>query len=129
MVDRSVKTTIQLSHITTAKPHSLLIVFAYFKGDSLHSPTSFKHSTENFPVEAIYYFKTIFKYLASFKVRYLPPSIAYSISVEVLNHLISFKVSSISCLNSAPLDLNLYRHTLFTPLYATRGSFGPGNIL
>ena len=23
---------------------------------------------------------------------------------------------------------NLYRHTLFTPLYATRGSFGPGNI-
>ena len=24
--------------------------------------------------------------------------------------------------------INLYRHTLFTPLYATRGSFGPGNI-
>ena len=23
---------------------------------------------------------------------------------------------------------NLYCHTLFTPLYATRGSFGPGNI-
>ena len=23
---------------------------------------------------------------------------------------------------------NLYRHTLFTPLYTTRGSFGPGNI-
>ena len=23
---------------------------------------------------------------------------------------------------------NLYRHMLFTPLYATRGSFGPGNI-
>ena len=23
---------------------------------------------------------------------------------------------------------NFYRHTLFTPLYATRGSFGPGNI-
>ena len=23
---------------------------------------------------------------------------------------------------------NLYHHTLFTPLYAMRGSFGPGNI-
>ena len=30
--------------------------------------------------------------------------------------------------SSAKLLLNLYRHTLFTPLYATRGSFGPGNI-
>ena len=27
-----------------------------------------------------------------------------------------------------PVTFNLYRHTLFTPLYATRGSFGPGNI-
>ena len=24
--------------------------------------------------------------------------------------------------------MDIYRHTLFTPLYATRGSFGPGNI-
>ena len=24
--------------------------------------------------------------------------------------------------------INLYRHTLFTPLYATRGSLEPGNI-
>ena len=24
--------------------------------------------------------------------------------------------------------LSLYRHTLFTPLYATRGLLGPGNI-
>ena len=25
-------------------------------------------------------------------------------------------------------SFNLYRHTLFTPLYATRGSIGQGNI-
>ena len=29
---------------------------------------------------------------------------------------------------SSFIGFNLYRHTLFTPLYATRGSFGPGNI-
>ena len=26
------------------------------------------------------------------------------------------------------VSINLYRHTLFTPLYAHTGSFGPGNI-
>ena len=25
-------------------------------------------------------------------------------------------------------NLNLYHHMLFTPFYATRGAFGPGNI-
>ena len=30
--------------------------------------------------------------------------------------------------DNASVTLNLYRHTLFIPLYASRESFGPGNF-
>ena len=56
---------------------------------------------------------------------YYDPAIFLSFLILFKNQIQSIK----SGMKSDILILiNLYRHTLFTPLYATRGSFGPGNI-
>ena len=65
------------------------------------------------------------------------PQAAHEESIRLLDDLYMFDVlrgdrstaawGSVSG-NRHRHSFNLYRHTLFTPLYATRGSFGPGNI-